>query len=170
MHSNIVWFDTSACLGHGHIGNVNAVSIRPSTTRYSKRGLGAQAPCTDIQKNDGSSDCYTYEVSESGEWWKGSSWDEPNILKQLPENINNADFPSDLTTVAGDDAPYIDRYRKDSQEVATQPTGDNNEKRQSWSTSIKVSGSMNWADEDLYRDLLKDYIDLMEDCDIDCQA
>ena len=29
---------------------------------------------------------------------------------------------------------------------------------------------MNWADEDLYRDLLTDYIDLIEDCDIDCQA
>ena len=29
---------------------------------------------------------------------------------------------------------------------------------------------MNWADEDLYRDFLKDWIDLFEDCDIDCQA
>lgn len=29
---------------------------------------------------------------------------------------------------------------------------------------------MNWKDEDLYRDLLKDYIDLFEDCDVDCQA
>ena len=29
---------------------------------------------------------------------------------------------------------------------------------------------MNWLDEDLYRDLLTDAIDLMEDCDIDCQA
>ena len=28
---------------------------------------------------------------------------------------------------------------------------------------------MDWRDEDLYRDLLKDYIDLIEDCDIDCQ-
>jgi len=29
---------------------------------------------------------------------------------------------------------------------------------------------MNWKDEDLYRDLLTDYIELFEDCDIDCQA
>lgn len=29
---------------------------------------------------------------------------------------------------------------------------------------------MNWADEDLYKDFLKDWIDLFEDCDIDCQA
>lgn len=29
---------------------------------------------------------------------------------------------------------------------------------------------MNWKDEDLYRDLLKDFIDLLEDCDVDCQA
>jgi len=28
---------------------------------------------------------------------------------------------------------------------------------------------MDWRDEDLYRDLLKDYIDLIEDCDVDCQ-
>jgi len=62
------------------------------------------------------------------------------------------------------------RYRKDSQEPAEQSTGDNLEYRQSWSTSITVTGSMNWADEDLYRDLLKDYIDLYEDCDVDCQV
>jgi len=42
--------------------------------------------------------------------------------------------------------------------------------KQSWETSITVTGSMNWADEDLYKDLLKDYIDLFEDCDVDCQA
>lgn len=29
---------------------------------------------------------------------------------------------------------------------------------------------MNWMDEDLYRDLLTDKIELLEDCDIDCQA
>ena len=29
---------------------------------------------------------------------------------------------------------------------------------------------MNWADEDLYRDYVKDVIDLFEDCDVDCQA
>ena len=170
MHSNIVWFDTSACLGHGHIGNVNAVQIRPSTTRYQRRGLGTDAPCTEQEKSNGSSDCFTYEAAEAGQWWKGSSWSEPDILKELPENVSNADYPTNLTTDPAADAPYIDRYRKDSQTVAYQTAGDNAEKRQSWSTSINVSGRMNWADEDLYRDLLKDYIDLFEDCDIDCQA
>ena len=38
-----------------------------------------------------------------------------------------------------------------------------------WGTYITVAGNMEWRDEDLYRDLLKDYIDLIEDCDVDCQ-
>lgn len=42
--------------------------------------------------------------------------------------------------------------------------------RQSWDTSIAIDGKINWADEDLYRSLLKDWIDLMDDCDVDCQA
>lgn len=74
MHSNIVWFDTSACHKSGFIGDVNKVTIRPSTDRYQRRGAGDDAPCTDIEKNNGSSDCYTYELAEGDEWWKGSSW------------------------------------------------------------------------------------------------
>jgi len=34
---------------------------------------------------------------------------------------------------------------------------------------VERSGSMNWRNEDLYRNLLKDYIEMVEDCDIDCQ-
>lgn len=84
--------------------------------------------------------------------------------------MSDPNFPDELTTDPANDAPYINRYRKDSQTVASPPNTDDGEKRQSWSTSIDVEGSMNWADEDLYRDWLKDYIDLFEDCDVDCQA
>lgn len=38
-----------------------------------------------------------------------------------------------------------------------------------YGVDINVGGKINWRDEDLYRDLLKDYIDMVEDCDIDCQ-
>ena len=44
-----------------------------------------------------------------------------------------------------------------------------NYKADVYGTDISVAGKMNWRDEDLYRDLLKDWIDLIEDCDIDCQ-
>ena len=170
MHSNILWFDTSACLGFGHIGNVNEVTIRPDTTRYQRRGTGNDAPCDATAQSDGSSDCFQYVAAEANNWWTGTSWSQPDLLKLDPQNINDSNFPTNLDTLAANDAPYIDRYRRDSQTVATQTTGDDVEKRQSWSTSITVTGSMNWADEDLYRDFLSDYIDLFEDCDVDCQA
>ena len=34
MHKNVLWFDTAACLNYGHIGDVNKVTIKPTTTRY----------------------------------------------------------------------------------------------------------------------------------------
>ena len=34
MHKNVLWFDTAACLNYGHIGDVNRVTIKPTTTRY----------------------------------------------------------------------------------------------------------------------------------------
>jgi hypothetical protein len=39
-----------------------------------------------------------------------------------------------------------------------------------WDTDIAVTGSFMWSNEDLYRDFLKDRIDLLEDCDVDCHA
>jgi hypothetical protein len=39
-----------------------------------------------------------------------------------------------------------------------------------WDTDINVVGSTKWSDEDLYRDLLKERIELAEDCDVDCLA
>ena len=74
MHSNILWFDTSACLGFGHIGNVNEVTIRPDTTRYQRRGTGNDAPCDATAQSDGSSDCFQYVAAEANNWWTGSSW------------------------------------------------------------------------------------------------
>ena len=62
---------------------------------------------------------------------------------------------------------------------ATQNYGTNNQRAQSplstlrydaWDVDISVSGSTNWSDGDLYKDLLKDKIDLFEDCDADCHA
>ena len=42
-----------------------------------------------------------------------------------------------------------------------------------WSTDIKLAdpaATIGSADEDLYRDLLELYIEIVDDCDVDCQA
>lgn len=45
-------------------------------------------------------------------------------------------------------------------------------RKDAWDTRITGigEGHIDWADENLYRDLLKDFIEMREDCDIDCQA
>ena len=53
------------------------------------------------------------------------------------------------------------------------PNPINNDGAVDWSSDIVPAGpsdSMNWTDEDLYRDVLKLTIDIVDDCDIDCQA
>ena len=35
---------------------------------------------------------------------------------------------------------------------------------------LAMTDSFDWDETELYRDLMKDYIDLVDDCDIDCQA
>lgn len=40
-----------------------------------------------------------------------------------------------------------------------------------WSTDIKVldpTSSIGYADEDLYKNLLSMYLDIVDDCDVDC--
>ena len=171
MHSNVLWFDTAACLANGHIGDVNRVSINPSTKRYRRRPRGnGSNPCTTLELSDGSTNCWEYTEAESGNWWKGAGWREPNLDKALPANIDNEDIPSTIDKEGALDVPYVDSYRPDSQTVQNPERYGNVDWAQSWDVSLDVSGSMNWSDEDLYRDLLKDYIDLMEDCDVDCQA
>jgi len=43
------------------------------------------------------------------------------------------------------------------------------ENNNDWTLDIRTEGSMNWAGEDLYKDILKAKIELYEDCDLDCQ-
>jgi len=149
MHRNIMWFDTAACMNGGHIGNVNAVRINPTTERWTRR----ESKCTISETESGFTKCYDYSPQENGKWWSGKEFEDRNQDNKVIEHKG------------ADDIPYVRTYNA-NQEAISVP---NNEK-QSWETSIRVDGSMNWKDEDLYRDLLKDYIDLMEDCDVDCQA
>ena len=39
-----------------------------------------------------------------------------------------------------------------------------------WSGDISATGSYKIADEDLYKNWLKAYVDMVEDCDPECQA
>ena len=43
------------------------------------------------------------------------------------------------------------------------------ESAQRWDTQLSVEGKVDYYDEDLYRDMLKDFITMVDDCDIDCQ-
>ena len=38
-----------------------------------------------------------------------------------------------------------------------------------WNVDLKVSGSINWANNDLNMELIQAFIDLANDCDMDCQ-
>ena len=118
-----------------------------------------------METSDGFTECYEYTEAHPGEWWTGSGWREANPARDTdPEADEFIDFQGT------DDLPYVHTYEiVDNVQTETDDNPRHNWK-QSWDTALTVSGSMNWADEDLYRDFLSDYIDLFEDCDVDCQA
>lgn len=77
-----------------------------------------------------------------------------------------------MTTYSYDNTKPYQRQHDAAIPFAESFTGTNDDEpvwTENWSTQIIVSGKMNWVDEDLYRDLLKDQIAIYEDCDIDCQ-
>ena len=58
MHKNVLWFDTAACLNYGHIGDVNKVTIKPTTTRYRRVQIKW---CDSTELTDQELDnCYAY--------------------------------------------------------------------------------------------------------------
>ena len=61
-------------------------------------------------------------------------------------------------------------YNTDQQIVNDQTTSLPLMRKDAWDTRITGigEGHIDWADENLYRDLLKDFIEMREDCDIDC--
>jgi len=187
MHKNVLWFDTAACLDYGHIGNVNKVGIYPTTTRYRKI---ENKYCTATELSDNEWDnCYKMESEQDGQWWKDRTtekgtynpayWEKKNAGTITPEEEET--IPNKIDTPQSANVPYLDKFSTTTQDTDNPDApedlrNDANIKRndtpwrQSWDTSIRIDGKMNWADENLYRDLLKDYIALGEDCDVDCQA
>ena len=84
-------------------------------------------------------------------------------------SINPVSSPTNTLTSwfkAVDGGPATTNYGTNNQ-VAISP---NNIRYDAWDTDISVSGSPKWSDGDLYKDLLKDKIDMYEDCDADCLA
>ena len=124
MHSNILWFDTAACLDDGHIGDVNKVTISPTTARYSKRPANTEDLCDSIESSDGVTTCKKYEEKHNldGEfgnpsWWRGTAWSTVNPAKSEAANKDNPAVADRLFYTAAEDLPYVDTYRPDSQTV-----------------------------------------------------
>ena len=67
---------------------------------------------------------------------------------------------------AVDGGPSATNYGTNNQ-VALPPS---QTRYDAWDTDISVTGNPKWSDGGLYKDLLKDKIDLYEDCDVDCLA
>ena len=117
MHSNILWFDTAGCLDDGHIGDVNKVTIRPTTARYSKRPANTEDLCDSVESSDGSTACKRYDEKHTLDWWKGSAWDTVNPAKSEAANKDNPAVADRLFYTGAEDLPYVDTYRPDSQTV-----------------------------------------------------
>ena len=138
MHSNILWFDTAACLDGGHIGNVNKVIISPSTDRYARRPENAEDLCDSDEIADENKNCIKYVLQHDDEgpkvwlnpqdkldgkkadiefkgWWKGTAYDTENPAKSEDANKDNPEVLDRIYNLASADEPRVDTYRPDSQ-------------------------------------------------------
>ena len=61
------------------------------------------------------------------------------------------------------DAPTATNYDEYSRPIADPDT-----RNDAWDTDLIATGTFNLSEKDLYKDYLKDLIELYEDCDIDC--
>ena len=71
----------------------------------------------------------------------------------------------------GKDGWYIDTTTDPSAtnyDDVSRVIADPNTRKPAWDTDVNASGSIRVSDKNLYKDYLKDLIELYEDCDIDC--
>jgi len=71
----------------------------------------------------------------------------------------NSEEPRDTVTTRDVNGKYLEDWTETR--IESYPVD--------YTTNIKVTGKINWNDENLYKDALRQYIELMEGCDIDCQ-
>ena len=114
------------------------------------------------------------------EWWKTSVEDVvwfdtkpcmegPHIGDANKMVIKPKSTPTNTLTKwfkAVDGGPSAANYGTNNQ-VEISP---NSVRYDAWDTDISVTGTIEFSDSGLYKDLLKDKIDLYEDCDADCFA
>ena len=86
-----------------------------------------------------------------------SSWSLQTVYEEVPIG---------WWTEAG--IPYALTYNED-REVITNFKGPVYRK-DAWDTALEITGQMNQADLEIYKNYLTRFIDMVDDCDIDCQS
>ena len=193
MHDGVLWFDTAGCLSGSKIGDVNAAVVSSTSPRWKKWDRA----CTESQTNSNRKDCAVYRDQEDTDpFWNDNVLNPLAEGVTRRGYVNPGSHPSTWWTSSSDPQGYefnnevdeqviVHTYTetvgaetriRDAPAISDYVSADDRNVRNAkmlggqYGTDIGVGGSMDWRDEDLYRDLLKDYIDLIEDCDVDCQA
>lgn len=65
--------------------------------------------------------------------------------------------------------PYQSVWKSATSNGRTGYAQTNEYRANAWDQNIKMSGAIDWADKQVGLDLMNAWIDLYEDCDIDCQ-
>ena len=178
MHDGVIWFDTAGCLSGAKIGEVNAATVAPTTRKWKKEVQADPINCVAtnpwdchryVDMTDNEDVTYTRAPFVQPEWKYATDYNPGPPSSDwwtTNEQIYNVQYDTNT-----DKPLYHQVSGFDVWGFATQvDTSNYNYEEGNKGTDLSVDGrTINWNDEDLYRDLLKDYIDLIEDCDIDCQ-
>jgi len=77
----------------------------------------------------------------------------------------DTDSSSNPNSVKGWWSDTVNAPTAPTYDAKTQSTGTRND---AWDADITVSGTVRVSDKSLYKDYLKDLVEMMDDCDIDC--
>ena len=166
MHSDITWFDTSACWFGDFIGNINSVVIKSRTWQ---RDSDPNKTYDTVEPAEDASSVYD-GVDETGaafgKYWGG--WYAGARYSTSSPEVNWKGDPAYNKLIDAKDSqgPYqpIFRVKEDGTYEQTREYRAN-----AWDVDLRVYGTIGYLDKDITTALYSAIIELGEDCDIDCQ-
>jgi len=145
MHDGVIWYDTAPCVTGNYIGKINKSTFSP---------VNVDRPTTlDAEGNPQNNDW-------NGEWWTKeyapnayTYYNNHTHVYELADNTN-LELTSYPVPAGRVDNPRTYTYRKNA-----------------WDTMVSASsGSIGYNDHNLYKEYLDSFLDMVDDCDVDCQA
>lgn len=155
MHDGVIWYDTAACLTGNYIGKINE-------SRFTPKNINR--PTTlDANSNPLTNDW-------NGEWWTKEY--APNAYTYYNNNTYVYEL-ADNTKTETTDYPLDGRTDTNGNWVITEVDNPRTYtlRKNAWDTQLNnAGGSIGYNDHNLYKNYLDAFLDMVEDCDLDCQA